>query len=346
MTSATNGTNTLSFAYNADGLRTSKTVNGVTYQYYYADGKLIRQTDGTTTLDFFYDANGFPYIMKMGNNIYYYITNAQGDVIRVVDIHGNTAAYYKYDPYGKVTHASGSHANINPLKYRAYLHDTETSLYYLQSRYYDPEIGRFLNIDAFASTGQGLLSSNVFVYCSNNSINFQDSSGYMMIPADPLKGGPARPTSKDEATSSSIIDFICNTDPDKVLQSEGLSFYYGIPVFTIDGERSGSFGAIFLTRTTKDSSDGADTLRHEYGHTIQFAKLGVLKYAVCMGLPSWQNWGDNSYYGDYYNKPWEVMPDVYGGVQSRHPDQKFIDKGIQYEQYSQWLGPVVWMLIE
>ena len=178
MTSATNGTNTLSFAYNADGLRTSKTVNGVVHNYYYADGKLVRETYGDTVLDFFYDASGYPYIMKMGNNIYYYITNAQGDVIRLTDIHGNTAAYYQYDPYGKVIHASGSHANINPLKYRAYLHDTETGFYYLQSRYYDPEVGRFTNADALVSTGQGLLGNNTFAYCNNNPVVLADPEGY------------------------------------------------------------------------------------------------------------------------------------------------------------------------
>ena len=98
-------------------------------------------------------------------------------MIRLVDINGNTAASYRYDPYGKALSALGSHATINPLRYRGYVFDHETGLYYLQSRYYDPETGRFLNADAFASTGQGLLGNNMFAYCLNNPVNMLDPSG-------------------------------------------------------------------------------------------------------------------------------------------------------------------------
>ena len=129
-----------------------------------------------------------------------------------------------------------------------------------------------------------------------------------MIPSDPLRGGPAGVQGVDAVSANTctpggtkinwqaLEEFFFNTDPNKVLQSQGLSFYKGIPVFTIEGERSGSFGAIFLTKKAKGAVDGTDTLRHEYGHTIQLAKLGVLKFSVCVGLPSWQNWGDDSYY--------------------------------------------------
>ena len=104
-------------------------------------------------------------------------------MIRLVDINGNVAASYRYDPYGKATSALGSHANINPLRYRGYVFDHETGLYYLQSRYYDPEIGRFINADAFASTGQGLLGNNMFAYCSNNPLRYTDSAGNIPCPA-------------------------------------------------------------------------------------------------------------------------------------------------------------------
>ena len=67
---------------------------------------------------------------------------------------------------------------VNPLTYRGYVYDHETGLYYLQSRYYDPEIGRFFNADAFASTGQGLLGNNMFAYCGNNPVNCGDPTGH------------------------------------------------------------------------------------------------------------------------------------------------------------------------
>ena len=153
------------------------------YTYYYVGSQLARMTYGDYVLDFFYDINGTPIAMRQGyassNNytVYYYITNLQGDVIRLVDVNGNTAAYYEYDPYGNAIKASGSHANINPLRYRGYVYDTESGFYYLQSRYYDPELGRFLNADALVSTGQGLLGNNMFAYCGNNPVNWSDSLG-------------------------------------------------------------------------------------------------------------------------------------------------------------------------
>ena len=177
LTNAAAGGNSLSFAYNANGLRTSKTVNGVTYQYYYASGKLMRMTWGANTIDFFYDANGAPYAMKHNGTVYYYVTNLQGDVMRVVNASGTVVASYDYDPYGKVLSATGTLANVNPLRYRGYVYDQETGFYYLNSRYYDPAVGRFINSDEYASTGQGLLGNNMYAYCQNNPVKHIDSQG-------------------------------------------------------------------------------------------------------------------------------------------------------------------------
>jgi len=177
--SANNGTATTSFTYSADGTRTTKVVGGVTHTYYYSGGKLLRETYGSTVLDFFYDAKGTPIAMKQNGAVYYYITNLQGDVVRLVNSQGNTAAYYKYDPYGNATTASGSHATINPLRYRGYYYDTETGLYYCHSRYYDPAIGRWINADATEYLGaDGTLHSyNLFAYCENNPVMGNDPEG-------------------------------------------------------------------------------------------------------------------------------------------------------------------------
>ena len=177
LATASDGTNSLSFAYDASGLRTSKTVNGTTYRYYYAGGKLMRMSWGANILDFFYDESGLPYAMKYNGTAYYYITNLQGDVMRIVDGSQNTVTSYDYDPYGKVISATGTLANINPLRYRGYVYDTETGFYYLQSRYYDPTIGRFINADSYATTGQGIIGNDMFVYCLNSSVNCLDRHG-------------------------------------------------------------------------------------------------------------------------------------------------------------------------
>ena len=177
LTSATDGTKNISYTYNADGLRMTKTVDGVTHTYLYAGGKLLRETYGTTTLDFFYGSNGNPFALKHNNATYYYITNLQGDVLRLVDADGNTVASYTYDPYGNPLTATGTLANTNPLRYRGYYYDAETGFYYLQSRYYDPTICRFINADGYASTGQGIVGHNMFAYCGNKPIIFSDPSG-------------------------------------------------------------------------------------------------------------------------------------------------------------------------
>ena len=177
LATASNGTDTVSYTYDADGLRTSKTVNGTVHTYYYAGSKLLRETYGTNTLDFFYDASGYPFALKYNGDLYYYITNLQGDVMSIVDAQGEVVAAYEYDPYGNILTATGPLADVNPLRYRGYVYDNETNFYYLQSRYYDPEIARFLNADSYASTGQGVLGNNMFAYCLNNPIIYTDTTG-------------------------------------------------------------------------------------------------------------------------------------------------------------------------
>ena len=112
----------------------------------------------------------------------YYITNLQGDVMKMVDAEGNVVASYEYDPYGKVLSATGTMAHANPLRYRGYYYDDETGLYYVSSRYYDPEIGRWIspepNVDyGEFDEGSGLLGYNVYAYCANNPVMFKDETG-------------------------------------------------------------------------------------------------------------------------------------------------------------------------
>ena len=147
-----------------------------------ASGKLLRETYGDTTLDFFYSTSGQPYALSHNGMTYYYITNLQGDVMSIVDGTGAVVAEYEYDPYGNILSTTGTLADtlgqINPRRYRGYVYDQECNLYYLQSRYYDPSISRFLNADAYASTGQGIIGNNMFAYCQNNPVANYDPSGH------------------------------------------------------------------------------------------------------------------------------------------------------------------------
>ena len=108
---------------------------------------------------------------------YLYVLSLQGDVIRIISKTGETKAEYTYDAWGRILTATGDLAAVNPLRYRGYFYDTETGLYYLQSRYYDPTVKRFINADSYGSTGQGFLGYNMFAYCLNNPINSSDPSG-------------------------------------------------------------------------------------------------------------------------------------------------------------------------
>ena len=121
--------------------------------------------------------------MQVDGTTYYYITNLQGDVVEMVDAGGNTVASYTYSPYGKVLTSEGALAETNPLRYRGYYYDSESGLYYLQSRYYDPNTGRFINADSYASTGQGILGFNTYAYCKNNPIKHTDHLGRACVDA-------------------------------------------------------------------------------------------------------------------------------------------------------------------
>ena len=115
------------------------------------------------------------------NGEYYYIRNLQGDIIGLIDKNGTEVVSYTYDTLGKLISIEGSLKDTvgvkNPYRYRGYRYDTETGLYYLNARYYNPEWGRFINADgALGATGE-LLSYNMFAYCFNNPVNLEDPSG-------------------------------------------------------------------------------------------------------------------------------------------------------------------------
>ena len=164
------------------------TTHTVQHDYVTQSGRLVREKvteDGTLTavMDFVYDESGRPLALLYSANgtdftTYYYILNLQGDVVKLIGTDGSIAASYTYDAWGNILSSSGTMAEKNPLRYRGYYYDSETGYYYLQSRYYDPTTRRFLNADSFASTGQGFVGTNTFVYCNNNPITFYDPAGH------------------------------------------------------------------------------------------------------------------------------------------------------------------------
>ena len=178
---------TWKYTYNADGLRTCRSNGSTTYDYVYSGDRLAMLTitdelDGSCdTLRFSYDASGTPLSMTFNGTDYYYVTNIQGDIMAILNTSGTAVVEYTYDAWGNIHDVSGSLSEtlgeVNPLTYRGYVYDRDSGYYYLQSRYYHPEMGRFINADNYPTTGQGLTGNNMFAYCLNNPVNGCDPCG-------------------------------------------------------------------------------------------------------------------------------------------------------------------------
>ncbi|MBR3179125.1 MAG: RHS repeat-associated core domain-containing protein, partial [Clostridia bacterium] len=173
------GTN--AYAYDENGLRVQKTTGSGTTDYFYNGSVLMGLTKGNDTLLFSYDQRGKVQAVRFNGTYYYYLRNGQGDIIKLIDNSGNTVVEYAYDTWGKQLSCTGTLAStlgvLNPFRYRGYVYDEETQWYYLQSRYYDPETGRFLSADVMLSTGQGVLGHNTYVYCGNSPASRMDFAG-------------------------------------------------------------------------------------------------------------------------------------------------------------------------
>lgn len=176
------------YLYNADGLRISKSIekNGIDTitRYIWGDYGLVAAITGNQVVRVLYDADNEAAGFSIDDENYYYIKNLQGDVIRVVDENGDALVCYSYDPWGVPIVSGNTYlASINPCSYRGYYYDWESGYYYLQSRYYDPEIGRFLNTDEVEYLGvtDSLLSLNLFTYCENNPIASSDPTGNFVV---------------------------------------------------------------------------------------------------------------------------------------------------------------------
>jgi len=172
---------TAEFVYNADGLRVQKTVNGVVTDYVLHGKNVVHMKRGNDELHFFYDAQNRPAVVVYNGVPYAYVKSLQGDIVAILDENGNMVVSYGYDAWGAPLWCTGELAEtlvkVQPFRYRGYVFDEETGLYYLRSRYYNPGWGRFANADALIGAGK-LLSHNLFAYCSNCSVCYTDASGF------------------------------------------------------------------------------------------------------------------------------------------------------------------------
>ncbi len=367
------------FAYNADGIRTEKDINGTKHIYTLNGSQILAEEWGSNLLVYLYDESGSPIGMQYRSSsyaegvfdTYYFEKNLQGDIIAVYTAAGVKIGSYQYDAWGNCTEsvASGITAmqrnivrNFNPFRYRGYYYDVETSLYYLQSRYYDPAMGRFLNADGYVSTGTGLLGLNMYTYCINNPVNMMDSAGTWpkwiedgaawvnVNIIEPVAEVIVRVYTYTSDFGPKVIEDIqnfdkSNTDVATALASNYISYYNGKLVIRTPLSRSGSLGVLFMSMGAN-----ATDLKHEYGHTVQLDEMGLFNYITCVGIPSLFKWGSDEIYsgkgrGAYYNKPWELMADIYGGVE-REYDRHLVVEAYDYNHYAKEIGFLVWRKIK
>ena len=169
---------TASYTYDEQGVRSSKTVNGVMTTFSYNGSLLMAQVQGSGSSQvkqlYSYDASGQLISVNYNGTEYFYLRNGQNDVVGLMDASGTRVVEYTYDAWGKLISTTGTLANTlgadNPFRYRGYYYDTETGLYYLMARYYDPEVCRFISADVYMTTGQGVLGGNMWAYCGNNPV--------------------------------------------------------------------------------------------------------------------------------------------------------------------------------
>ena len=177
------------YVYDNDGRRIQKTVGDKVIRFYLDGDKIIAQKEeGGERMDFLYDEKGTPFAFEYQGKMYFYQTNLQGDIIGIVDSKGSQVVVYRYDAWGEVLVSSDASgfglSQINPLRYRGYYYDQETGLYYLQTRYYDPKVRRFLNADdasVLTKDPEQLTEKNLYAYCDDNPVMYRDDTGMFDI---------------------------------------------------------------------------------------------------------------------------------------------------------------------
>lgn len=229
---------------------------------------------------------------------------------------------YTYDAWGNaVTDVLDCNANaiaeLNPFRYRSYYYDTETGLYFLKSRYYDPELGRFITIDDVSYLDPDTINGlNLYAYCGNNPVDNVDPTGHNPIlqffisSAAYVSFAVASIWNEDVRNDMKAIGWNpFNTCENTAVSCTSVSFYRGVPIINADKlgmNGSLSLGLIFLSNGNYGTGiTMQDVLKHEYGHSIQLRKLGLIKYLILIGIPSYNK--------NYDNSPWELNASILGG---------------------------------
>ncbi len=179
--SMTDEENVILYHYNQDGIRIKKTVNDMETEYLLDENnKMMGEKCGEDTIWYLYDSENEISGFEWNREEYYYVKNGEGDIEGIADKDGTVRCMYDYDIWGKLTDMAGDRelGKRNPVRYRGYYYDEETGLYYLNTRYYDSEIKRFLNRDMLDN------ETNLYQYCYNNPVLYSDENGMTAYASD------------------------------------------------------------------------------------------------------------------------------------------------------------------
>ena len=253
---------TAEFVYNADGLRVQKTVNGVATKYTLHGKNIVHMTSGTDELHFFYDAQNRPAVVVYNGTVYAYVKSLQGDIVAILDENGNTVVSYGYDAWGAPLWCTGELAEtlgkVQPFRYRGYVFDEETGLYYLRSRYYNAQRGRFVNADC-------IIKNNIYIYCNNAPISFYDVDGLEAAGAIAIFGGSAATESSFAAGWAATMWWLACVDGPLPIGDAVYLAVMGIlgGMAVSDASRAASIPDI----TSEQSVDDASTIMEFNEHT-------------------------------------------------------------------------------
>jgi RHS repeat-associated protein len=342
----------ISYRYGADGIRTQMTVNkgsgDVTTVYNTVGGVVTWEKTGTNpTIFYTYDGNGKLVSLEYKSAIYFYARNAQNDVIGLVDATtGNWVAQYVYDAWGRslaVMDGSGtpvletdtSHiANVNPYRYRGYRYDTESCLYYLNSRYYSPTISRFVNSDGIVGNIGSVLSHNMYSYCLNNPASMHDATGTRAMMLETVEATPHHdgvvistaagnvpPASIEESLNSGVfrisyVEYVAPKDfehyENTVLGAEKMAIFtnaekgvlIGLGIYAYDRLASKIAGAGGMPQVVASlflfALAGAYVDAMEYADLERCRNTGVIAINYLGGRVTYKQW-DSYPYIDFYN---------------------------------------------
>ena len=283
LVSMTKPGSTLTFTYDADGNRITKTVNGTTTTYTYVDGRVTHETNGTDTIHYRYDTNGTLLSMNLNGTEYYYLYNGQRDVIGLYDASGNVVVEYTYDAWGKPLTTAGSLAGTvgvkNPYRYRGYRYDAESGLYALQSRYYNSSIGKFICADSIFDGMNQPNGINMLAYCRNRPVIMVDDTGCDAIllyeePWEDARGGHIGALIEDE--TGDWWYFYWGPDAPWYKQPFG-----NVPSYTYCVEYSDSRDLESINNTYKDRNfTNAIYLEGDYTVSLELAKTANGNYSL------------------------------------------------------------------